>query len=132
MNKTLCDFHSECGRLAIRLGLCNIHYQRMRRTGKFEASQAKAGTGRTINSKGYVTIWRDGKAYQEHVYLAEKALGKKLPVGAQVHHMNENKADNFTPFNLIICPDQAYHILLHKRMKDLEYAEAAKAMFNHS
>jgi hypothetical protein len=122
-NKTPCDFHAECGRLAVRIGLCNIHYQRMRRTGKFERSVASPGTGRSLNSQGYVIIWRNNKAYKEHVFLAEKALGKLLPKGAVVHHMNENKADNFTPLNLVVCPDQAYHALLHKRMRDLGYSK---------
>lgn len=116
VNTKKCDFHSECGKLATRIGLCSIHYLRMRRTGKFSLSQAKAGTGRSKTSEGYIRIWRDGKGIMEHTYLAEKALGKKLPKGAQVHHMNENKTDNFTYFNLVICPNQEYHQLLHRRM----------------
>lgn len=68
----------------------------------------------------------EGRRVYEHIYLAEKALGKPLPKGAIVHHMNENPADNFTPFNLVICPDQAYHLLLHRRAKALETAKQIK------
>jgi hypothetical protein len=32
--------------------------------------------------------------------------------------MNGNPLDNDTPFNLVICPDQSYHMLLHKRAKE--------------
>lgn len=62
----------------------------------------------------------DGKYKMEHIYLAEKALGKPLPEDAVVHHMNNKPKDNHTPFNLIICPNQSYHMLLHKRMKEYE------------
>ena len=52
----------------------------------------------------------------EHVMLAEKALGKRLPAKAQVHHADGNKSNN-APSNLVICEDGAYHALLHRRIK---------------
>lgn len=55
----------------------------------------------------------------EHILIAEKALGKSLPKGAQVHHIDENPLNN-DPNNLVVCPDQAYHRLLHRRMKAFE------------
>jgi len=69
----------------------------------------------TINATGYVVI--AGK--DEHISKAEKALGRPLPKGTIVHHMNRKPWDNDTPFNLVICPDQDYHLLLHRRMKEL-------------
>lgn len=50
----------------------------------------------------------------EHILIAEKALGKKLPQGVEVHHVNEDKKDN-RPGNLVICPNHGYHALLHRR-----------------
>lgn len=79
---------------------------------------------RWINvGSGYVMVKKDGKLTYEHIVLAEKALGKPLPKGAIVHHMNEDREDNHTPFNLIVCPSQEYHLLLHKRMKELGYGQ---------
>lgn len=77
--------------------------------------------GRNINSKGYIEIKCEGhpranKGYVlEHILVAEKALGKQLPPGAEVHHANEIKTDN-RPLNLVICPNTGYHNMLHKRI----------------
>jgi hypothetical protein len=55
-----------------------------------------------------------GRPRPEHVAIVEKALGKPLPRGAQVHHVNEDKQDNGHG-NLVACEDQSYHRLLHRR-----------------
>lgn len=54
----------------------------------------------------------------EHILIAERALGKPLPKGAEVHHVNEDKRNN-RPSNLVICQDRAYHALLHRRARVL-------------
>ena len=54
-----------------------------------------------------------------HIELAERALGKPLPPGAEVHHVNGIKHDN-RPENLVICPDHAYHTLLHARQRAMD------------
>ena len=66
--------------------------------------------------KGYVYIYTPGhlranvRGYVlESVLLAEKALGKSLPLKAKVHH--------HTPDQLVICEDQGYHMLLHQRQR---------------
>ena len=51
----------------------------------------------------------------EHVLVAERALGKYLPTGAVVHHVNVDRRNN-APTNLVICENQTYHKLLHVRM----------------
>lgn len=51
-----------------------------------------------------------------HVVIAERALGKPLPVGAEVHHVDEDVKNN-RHSNLVICQDHAYHRLLHARRR---------------
>ena len=52
----------------------------------------------------------------EHIAVAERCLGRQLPTGAQVHHLDGNKHNN-APSNLVICQDLAYHKLLHVRQR---------------
>jgi hypothetical protein len=55
----------------------------------------------------------------EHVLVAERLLGRELPEGAQVHHVNGIITDN-RPCNLVLCQDAAYHKLLHLRARALK------------
>jgi len=52
----------------------------------------------------------------EHVIIAERALGRFLPSGAEVHHVDRNSLNNARG-NLVICQDKAYHKLLHYRQR---------------
>jgi hypothetical protein len=52
----------------------------------------------------------------EHIWLAEKALGRALPKGTEVHHVNGSKDGG----PLVICQDRAYHSLLHRRTRALK------------
>jgi hypothetical protein len=61
----------------------------------------------SANNSGYVP---------EHVFVAEEALGRCLPKGAEVHHFDENRKNNANA-NLVICQDRAYHMLLHQRQR---------------
>lgn len=70
---------------------------------------------------GYVAVHRPGHPRAksngyvlEHLLIAERALGRPVPARYEVHHVNENPADN-RPSNLVICEDKAYHKLLHRR-----------------
>jgi HNH endonuclease len=63
---------------------------------------------------GYVGIADGRRTRPFHVVVAELVLGKRLPTGAIVHHIDGNKQNNW-PYNLLICPDQAYHKLIHQR-----------------
>ena len=49
-----------------------------------------------------------------HRLKAERALGKPLPRGAVVHHVDYNRLNNDNT-NLVVCPDRRYHSLLHQR-----------------
>ena len=55
-----------------------------------------------------------GNTRRVHILMAEKVLGRRFKHGEQVHHVNEDTLDP-SPGNLVICPDAAYHKLLHRR-----------------
>jgi hypothetical protein len=98
-------------------GLCGMHWVRVYRSGIDQTIRRKNGTG-SIGQCGYVVHTIDYARIGEHVRLAEKALGKPLPVGAIVHHVDENPFNN-SPENLVICPDQKYHSLIHQRTRSV-------------
>lgn len=103
-------------------GWCNMHYQRWWKTGDHQRQMKNWHGGKYTHEQGYIRIHVGGKQYRmEHVLKAEKAMGKPMPKGAIVHHVNGDPADNDTPWNLIVCPDQAYHLLLHRRAQSLGY-----------
>jgi len=67
---------------------------------------------------GYPTIRINGKKVRENRAVAERVLGKPLPSTCVVHHWDEN-IENNEPSNLVICENDAYHNLLHARMRRL-------------
>jgi HNH endonuclease len=99
-----------------RLAICKMHHTRLIKYGRLHRILKDVGTG-SSNSAGYIVLTVDGKRVYEHVLKAEKALGKKLPKGAVVHHLNNRPWDNRNE-NLVVCPSQNYHLLLHRRMKE--------------
>ena len=56
---------------------------------------------------------------RQHVHVAERVLGKQLPDGAIVHHVDGDGTNNATT-NLVICPSEQYHQLLHLRQRAFE------------
>ncbi len=110
-----------CGREVVARGMCKLHYYRVKRLGHPGPAGlmvAPKGSG-SIDNHGYRMHMVDGRRIAEHVLIAERALGRPLPPGAQVHHVNESPSDN-RPGNLVICPDQQYHALLHQRQRALD------------
>ena len=68
------------------------------------------------NANGYV---------REHILVVEKVLGRFLPKGVEVHHINGKRNDN-RPENLIVCQDSAYHKLIHQRQRAFDACGHAK------
>ena len=82
--------------------------------------------GKRISSRGYVHIYMPDhpKAMSngyigEHILVCERILGKQLPLLAVPHHVN-GKKDNNLPSNLVICENDQYHKLLHRRERALK------------
>lgn len=131
--KKVCSFDG-CNHKARMRGLCDTHYQRHLRAGtldKLPRVRAESGKG-TVNH-GYHLVQHGGIRRLTHVLVAGKALGKTLPNGSVVHHVNENKLDNRNE-NLVICPNRAYHLLIHQRMRALEscgHADWRKCNYCH-
>lgn len=84
------------------------HHQRAARHHKWNGGKR--------NADGYVEVRRGSGYKKEHIVIAENALGHPLPASAIVHHVNEKRSDNHNR-NLVICHNQAYHLLLHQRMR---------------
>lgn len=97
---------------------CAMHYMRWRTHGDTSCTK-KAANGAGYVQGGYFGHQINGKRTFVHVVIAERALGHSLPMGAVVHHVNENRLDNRKE-NLVICPSRAYHNLLHARMRAQE------------
>lgn len=68
----------------------------------------------TSFANGYAARKIGGSQTYLHRVRAEQALGKALPSNAIVHHADGSKQLEAT---LVICQDQAYHMLLHARMR---------------
>lgn len=107
-----------CDRDGTLKTMCKAHYYMMRRNGNTDA-KLRPKRGYSIDAKGYVMLCIDGRRVFEHVLVAEKAIGRALPSGAVVHHVNGNPLDNRN-CNLVICPSIEYHALLHMRERALD------------
>lgn len=98
-------------------GYCAAHYNRFYKYERLHRVIAPKGSG-TIDSNGYRVYSDNNVKILEHRLLATMALGRPLPPGVVVHHMNGIKDDNYTPLNLVVCPDQAYHMLIEQRTRE--------------
>ena len=127
-------------------GLCLVHYFRDRRKQKAAAKKAKMPNiekqlyeqavkeaVQEAVKRVFLTEYPVGKlrsristgkykmiSIPEHRLVAERALGKALPPGSIVHHINLNKQDN-RQCNLVVCPNNEYHMLIHKLQAHYNY-----------
>lgn len=107
---------------------CEKHLMRLKRYGRLHLIRRENGTG--WMAKKYIQVSIKSRRTYEHIVVAERALGKPLPNGAVVHHVNLDTHDN-RPCNLVICPDEAYHRLLHKRMRERGWYDELRPEFRH-
>lgn len=103
-----------CNLISAKKRYCDKHYRRFQRNGSLDLVRQPPGS--IFMQAGYPAQRINGKITFMHTQVAEKALGKKLPPMAVVHHVNEIKTD-YRNENLVICQDKNYHNLLHARMR---------------
>jgi hypothetical protein len=107
-----------CNRKYLAKNFCGKHYQRFITYGDpLKLVQREKGQG-TPHVQGYWQMTINGRITLRHILIAEKALGRRLPNGAVVHHVDEDKS-NDSNRNLVICENQSYHLLLHARIRAL-------------
>lgn len=104
-----------CDSPAKTKGLCNRHYLKFWKYGNaiYGKTKAKNGTG-YVRPDGYHMVGEK----LTHIAVVEAVLGHALPVGAVVHHVDHDPLNN-AKSNLVVCPNQAYHVLLHVREEAL-------------
>lgn len=78
--------------------------------------------GRRI-TKGYAYVYKPDHPHAiktgyvaEHIFVASEMMGGRLPDGVIVHHIDEDILNN-KPTNLMICPDDQYHKIIHMRIR---------------
>lgn len=118
-----------CDKLAVSLDYCSMHYTRLRRHGdvtkRLRAANGECYLHRGRKRFGFTDEAKRGNV-QEAVVIVERLLGKKLPRGAVVHHVNENPLDN-RHANLVVLQNQGMHNIVHGRAKALAATGNARA-----
>ena len=107
-----------CEKKSRSRGWCKMHHTRWLRYGNTSTVLKRANGSGNIESTGRLRLEMNGKKRYYYNLIAERILGKPLPAGAEVHHVDGNPANNENS-NLVICPDHAYHKLLHQRSSAL-------------
>ncbi len=89
----------DCVRKHFGLGLCSLHYKRMRAHGTTDKPVRERHD--YVDKKGYVRRYVDGKRQGQYVHrlVMEEILGRGLLLGETVHHKNDINGEN-EPENL--------------------------------
>lgn len=105
-----------CGNEVKQKNMCSKHYTRLYRHGDVNYEWRRSNGMGSIRKDGYVQTFHDGKDQLEHKAVVEKALGKPLPKGSVIHHIDGNRLNNSSN-NLVVCQSHGYHSMLHRRMR---------------
>lgn len=106
----------DCEKKAEKRGWCGMHYRRWQRHGNPHTIKKGLSIPVKPTKSGYIRRSRDSAMKLEHVFIVEKILGYELPTGVQVHHFDGDGTNN-SNHNLVVCPSQEYHSLLHCRQR---------------
>jgi len=93
-----------------------MHYTRLLRYGRVYNIINEKGAG-TVNKGNYRLLTINGKRVYEHRYIIEKAIGRPLPEGTVIHHINGVTTDNRLS-NLRVCNSQGEHLSIHRAKKE--------------
>ena len=110
---------SLCTAAYVAKGYCAKHYMRFRIHGDATIVQRAPNGSGCVSNGGYRVIHKTGRQVTQSRLIVERVLGRPLAPKTQVHHVSKNKTDNNNN-NLVVCLDQAYHKLLHRRTEALE------------
>lgn len=114
-----------CGKKSIIRGWCPMHHRRWKIHGDLNFRLRHAnGEGGEFRGRMRITLPGDYRVHRA-VHVAEKALGKPLPKGALVHHINGKPLDDRND-NLLVCT-RGLHNIIHGRMKALAATGNARA-----
>ena len=117
-----CEYQGKKARSTVKkqCKLCKQYFTKKRGEKKIFCSRAcatKIKRKNGITSHGYEITWNGtNKRQYFHRKKAEQILGKTIDSKHRIHHIDGDTLNNQNN-NLVICENQSYHRLLHKRTK---------------
>ena len=105
-----------CGKVVRSIGYCNAHHQAFLKHGDPLINKRNKNELTVLNDQGYIVRKKNGVRIREHVAVVEAVLGRKIKQGEIVHHIDGNRSNNVNN-NLMVCPSQEYHMLIHVRQR---------------
>ena len=96
---------------------CRSTFLRGIRAANWKGDKLKVGLYMMVYQPDHPKANLYGRIF-EHRAVAEKCLGRRIDTRHPIHHMNEDTIDN-RPENLVVCESNAYHRLLHRRLRVL-------------